>query len=61
MPFVFAIQNPQVAAALNPEFSLQIVKLGSTDSVGTSVTLRTPNAKVLQQRPVLRLLGHQPL
>jgi hypothetical protein len=52
MPFVFAIQNAQVAAAaLNPEFWLQVVKLDGNYSVGASVTLRTSTANFSSSDP----------
>lgn len=51
LPFVFAIQNSEVAAALNPEFSLQIVEVGSNHSVGKSVALRTSKANFSSSDP----------
>jgi hypothetical protein len=51
MPLVFAIQNSETAAALNPEFSLHIVRLDHNSSAGTSVSLRTSQANFSSSDP----------
>lgn len=51
MPIVFAIQNAELAAPLNPTFFFEFIKYGTNNSVGFNGELDTQNANFSSSDP----------